>query len=379
MGCYFLDYQSKDYATQEGRILAEQRGIVGKFENMVTVIAMSLGWLGKQNEVLTAAILIIFTSVSALILAIAWTRKPTERNRAAALFALFLGTAFVVGGVSWGRAYIVGEHLWYTNRYASLSVPLLIGIYLTSIFFVPHVVARCTQAVLCMVSAIVFVGHTVDARDYPYALKFATRIRLDEESFVRAALDGVPDDQLIQNIPGWRSNIAGYISVVQMMRGARIGPYGMSATQRSRYLQFWDPCKGHVLSLADSGCDPYLSLSWNSAPEPPGRWTTGSSAGVRFSAEPEQTRCLTMCLVPFIAPGVKCQHVRVLLNDVEINILTLDQSMLYQNIAVILPGHLVRGRNQIKFLLPDAIAPKEVSENADPRVLGIFVHSLRID
>ena len=154
--------------------------------------------------------------------------------------------------------------------------------------------------------------------------------------------------------------------------GIRINEFTLSQPGQTRPFSFCDDSKCRAIT----GLDGIES-------DGSGRWTLGKNAKLEITVPKELTgRNLRMTwrINPFLArgkverQGLKIQSSgRVLFDRVLSDPVILD-------IDFRIPAELVvEGRIPLELTLPDAVAPKDVGYNADPRKLAIFLRSCKME
>jgi hypothetical protein len=206
--------------------------LLGRLENLGIILAMSLGWVGKLSwPVASVSLFAASCGVGGYLGLVAW-RHPEMGWRAAVLMTFLLAALALVGAVAWGRTFLSGDALWGANRYALFPIPLCVCIYFAGILSPWKDVACPLWALLAVV---VFLGPIVQTKRYLYALPMAREVRTQQEMFIGAAVIGEVPEQLALNF-GVRS-VPGAVSLVQMLQGARLGPFGLSEEDRRRYVR----------------------------------------------------------------------------------------------------------------------------------------------
>ncbi len=123
--------------------------------------------------------------------------------------------------------------------------------------------------------------------------------------------------------------------------------------------------------------DKYLWYGWSNAEET-FRWTEGKEATLVFAIDRNDDLVLKMRVVPFVREGLlNQQRVIVELNETPIDSLVFNRN-LEAEIAITLPGKLLRDRNVLKFKMPDARSPELLKISTDQRLLGFAVYWIEL-
>jgi hypothetical protein len=122
----------------------------------------------------------------------------------------------------------------------------------------------------------------------------------------------------------------------------------------------------------------YLWYGWSNA-EDTFRWTEGKEATLVFALERAEDLELRMKVVPFIREGVlNQQRVFVELNGSRIDEFTFKGNV-DGEVAIALPGKLLRKQNVLKFKMPDAASPELLKISTDQRLLGFAVYWIELE
>ena len=140
---------------------------------------------------------------------------------------------------------------------------------------------------------------------------------------------------------------------------------------------WWNPSDRAPLQLAEDKASSFLGPGW-SFPAKEGRWTIGTSASLRFQAQPDTSQALIVRLHPFLWGRVSRQRLWVSLNGTDLTRLAMDKPD-WQEHTIRLPAGMVKKLNEVTFHLPDATAPCAVAYNNDQRLLAVFVQSVRLE
>ncbi len=119
--------------------------------------------------------------------------------------------------------------------------------------------------------------------------------------------------------------------------------------------------------------EPFLWYGWSTL-EPGFRWSNGGQAAIRFSLSRIQNMTFDVAFQPFLAPGrVDAQHVQIKLNDQLIA--TFEANDGNEHVYhVRLPPEVLRQKNVLTFIFPDAESPAHLNLSEDSRLLGINLH-----
>jgi hypothetical protein len=373
IGLYFVDFSWCKLAPENDAVVLHG-GLRGRLVTMGTILAMCLGWLGKALWPLAPILLVLLAATAtAAVLVVSW-RRPGQRIQTSGWLAFMASTLLLVAGVGWGRSFVVGEDLWYTSRYATVSIPVLVAVYLASLVCFSPTVGAWTRGLLATTALAVYGGLVLENRAYPYALTWVKAVCQNEDTFVRAAVNGASSERLVEIVGQFTQDPRG-VPCMEMFRSARLGPFGLSERDRRLYLRDL----GLNVRLAEPAAKAYLARGWCSVGERRARWTVEPVAVIHFDIKPVVAHRLTVRWMPFVVSGlVDRQRVRVVLNGTEVQTLALDR-MEWTSHTFSLPKHLLGPANVLAFKLPDAVSPRQVGFNRDERVLGICVKSLRLD
>lgn len=132
------------------------------------------------------------------------------------------------------------------------------------------------------------------------------------------------------------------------------------------------------IDFSQAESDSYIWNGWSRS-EAECRWTEERQATLVFGLEQPQDVLLTIKFLPFLVPNkVQSQRVTILLNDQQVDEFTaVDPSPSERTIR--LPAGLLRQRNVLRFVLPDAASPASFGLSADERLLGIAVFSMKFE
>jgi hypothetical protein len=347
-----------------------QRGV-----NLGVTLAMSLGWLGRAYFVGALCAVLGLTGAAVATLLLVSMRQPEDRWRCAALAAFLAGTGLNLMALQLGRAFIAGEELWATTRYAALAVPLLITTFFTGLLLRRH--DWWFQAPVCALAGTVFVGHLLHAGEYPYDRDLIRFVGRNEERLVRGLLGGRPVRPLADQFFRYENGYTDGAKWLEMLQTAHLGPFDLSDRQKRVALGGWRPSGNDSLDLRSPASEAALGDGWALPCDSEGRWTVDRQAVVWFAAAPEQ-HDLVLRLFPFVVPGrVDCQRVKIAVNGAVVKELALSVSD-WADVVVPLPPADARPLNTLELLLPDAVSPLSVGYNVDDLPHGILVRSLRV-
>lgn len=97
--------------------------------------------------------------LSAAVLLVAWARRPGERLRVLALLASLAATTSLALGIGWGRSGM-GPLAGFQDRYTSMPIPTLCGVYLACEIFVAPAARRLVQMLLLLSATGILWGNT---------------------------------------------------------------------------------------------------------------------------------------------------------------------------------------------------------------------------
>ncbi len=127
------------------------------------------------------------------------------------------------------------------------------------------------------------------------------------------------------------------------------------------------------IEFAKTDAQKFLWYGW-SITEPDLRWTDGKAATVIFALNRIRELDLTMKLRGFLVPPIhSSQHVELRINDQPLESLELTEDESREYSVHLTPG-MLKNRNVLTFILPDAIAPSELRNDRDVRELGVAVY-----
>jgi hypothetical protein len=167
IGLYFVDFSWIIFPPQLQSIVAK-RGVLGRVETMGAIVGMSLGWLGRAFWPLASVLVLLLVGAASLAAVLfAYRSRPQERLRISGGLVFMAASLFLVGAIGWGRSFTVGESLWFTTRYATVSIPVLVSIYLVSLICFTPAVGAWMRALLGLTALAVYGGHIVGEHGYP--------------------------------------------------------------------------------------------------------------------------------------------------------------------------------------------------------------------
>jgi hypothetical protein len=366
-GLYFVGYESPRFEPQVSAAFASAT-LVDRLRTMAVILSMSLGWVGKMFRPYPAVLLLFSGVVIAVSIGFSLRRSGTHRYRGLLLLAWLASVALLIAGVGWGRVFTKGDALWSTTRYATLSIPFLVTVYLVTLVYQQRQRSTALQALLCVLALAVFSAYVIGRKGHRHPSDSVQIVGRWEEGFIRAAANGATPQELAALHPIFGDPVR----AVQMLQDAHLGPFELSEAKRRMYLVPLDE-----LELGSRQADSYLDFGW-AEPQQGGRWTLLSSASIRFPGEPGQARKVTLNLMPFLIKGhLDRQEVRLLFNRKEIDRFTLDRTGITSR-SFVVPGFLFSRFNILTLELPNAMSPAQLGVGPDPRYLGVFVHSLHI-
>ena len=188
LGLYFVQFTLPGLPPGAHRI--EGLALRERASHLTILVAMSLGWLGREQRGLACVGVAGLYLVAMGMLLARWHAHPEDRRRSTALLSLLDGVPLVLAAVTYGRSFITGEELWFTTRYAMLSIPLLVGVYLASLFSFGSRLGWLTRALLFLTALTVFTGHVTGLAKYPHDLQVMRTVRQQENVLVRELLSG---------------------------------------------------------------------------------------------------------------------------------------------------------------------------------------------
>jgi hypothetical protein len=126
------------------------------------------------------------------------------------------------------------------------------------------------------------------------------------------------------------------------------------------------PLAEALVDLTVPQADKYLVRGWSPS-EPSYRWITGQQATIIFALKEITDTALYMSLQPFLVPGRPYeQRVHLELNSQPLMTLVLREpgAKVY---SIALPSNMLRENNVLTLRLPDAVSPRSLQVNDDPR------------
>ena len=349
-----------------------------RLDNLAIIMAMGLGWLGRSYFLTCLCIMIGISLTAAAWLAFVFRTRPEDRYRASALLVFMSSIVGVLASIGYGRAFVTGEALWATTRYAVFPVALLIGGFLGSFFLGRR--GEIFQCVLGVLAGIVFLGAALEADGYPYSRQTFLAVRAHEDALIRSVLSG---KSLEQAAGEFFVHENGYslqqgAEWLAMLRERRLGLFGMSERESAQFFDWWEGDAEAPLIMRRAEADRFLGDGWSVQGNPDGRWTSDRRATIRFQVDPARPHSLSMRMLPFVAPGkLDSQRVSLALNGQLLTTLVLDRWD-WQTHVVSLPTALLQAHNTLELALPDAIAPKAIGYNGDPEPHGVLVQSIDV-
>lgn len=120
----------------------------------------------------------------------------------------------------------------------------------------------------------------------------------------------------------------------------------------------------------------YQGAGW-SYPEKGFTWTDGQEASFIIPVKtPKSDLILRVTLFPFLGQSIKQQRVGIYINGVKVDEWPVGSVGMY---TTVVPRELVENSSLgILFDLPDAISPKELNINEDPRQIAVALQSLEL-
>jgi hypothetical protein len=108
------------------------------------------------------------------------------------------------------------------------------------------------------------------------------------------------------------------------------------------------------------------------------RWTDGKEAALAFAVEDPRNKLLSIRIGAFVVKDkLTEQNVRLFLNGSRLQDLVLNEEPA-KEYTFELDGNLLRERNKLVFILPDAASPKSLGISEDQRRLGIRLESIEL-
>ncbi len=346
--------------------------------NFAIILAMSLGWLGRSQLVLSLGMVLGFSLAVGGWLVHLWRTRPEQRLQASALLAFMFGVVAVAGSVAYGRSFPTDEHLWATTRYAGISVGLLVACYLASLLLQQH--GLLAQKALCCLAFVVFVGCLPGAGKYPHGHRPQRDVGAHEESLIRNVVSG---KSFKESAAIFFVHQNGYSAQegakwLGMLQDKQLGPFGMSESERTQFFDWWDPSAQPTLDLRNRQSNRFLGEGWRAQEDREGRWTIAQRTALRFRADPSQSYSLTLRIRPFVVPGKHDrQRVSFSVNGRVVNTLELDRYEWHDH-KVSISATLLQAQNILDFDLPDTIAPKAIGYSEDPGLYGVMIESIEM-
>ena len=128
----------------------------------------------------------------------------------------------------------------------------------------------------------------------------------------------------------------------------------------------------HQIDFSVEGAERYLWFGWHRA-EKKHRWSRGQRAEVVFSLkDPQRFSGITMEMFCFHR-----QRITAVLNQKTIDSFVCEKRTPHLHESIV-PQGIFDTENTLAFVLPDAIAPNQVSESRDARILALGIRRLRL-
>jgi hypothetical protein len=173
-----------------------------------------------------------------------------------------------------------------------------------------------------------------------------------------------------------------------LFTGVGMKPWDVESCRKIRPTESLVALDGQcVFQAIGSGCGEEIDLSVDfslniktvgiSSPEPDGRWTDGSTASLSCSLAQKQPSTVIIDASAFL-PGNHSQRVVASVNGSSKSLFLFTSKNPHQVLALPIPGGN-SGLLELRFELPDALSPKSVGLNADPRTLGVKLRSIHIE
>jgi hypothetical protein len=173
--------------------------------------------------------------------------------------------------------------------------------------------------------------------------------------------------------------------------GAQIGNYRFALGALKPFRQLVHPeividyHVGEIINFSQKGSgELYTTQGWSS-PEEWGRWSVNDGAGIqmRLTDHADNRLVLELFMSAFVSKSHPCQEIGVTVNERELARKPLcigkggETPSTYK---FLIPRELLRpdGKINIRLDTPDSISPKTLRINADDRVLGVGVRSLKL-
>jgi len=220
VGLYFYEYRNQpgsSFSVPHPTLRAVVR-------TSLEVFSMGLGPMSSRFLWPYSMVMIIgMIGLGAATVMFVWYRQPSERNRAlGVLFFLgaVTGLAIGIGKVRAGDNNVTG--LGFENRYTTLMLPALYGIYLMGSAYYPISFGRFVQVGLFALLSPFFILNTTAG------MEFAAERRAKEVEFLQDLKNGKPTYYLARTYSWWLSNALNqkeFADCLRMLRQANIGPY----------------------------------------------------------------------------------------------------------------------------------------------------------
>jgi hypothetical protein len=136
-------------------------GLRAQVRTPVQVLAMSFGAAGWWLWPLSGVVAVALVAVTLVLLGRAWRKRPGERFRTAGLLWFLMAVLCLVLLVGWGRS-VQGPRAGFQSRFATLVVPLLLGMYFIWDLYEPLAVAGRGRAVLFGLACLAFPFNTYE-------------------------------------------------------------------------------------------------------------------------------------------------------------------------------------------------------------------------
>ena len=107
-------------------------------------------------------------------------------------------------------------------------------------------------------------------------------------------------------------------------------------------------------------------------------WSNGRAAKLIFATGDTAAKRLRLCFWPALSKRTALQRVTILINGRQIAALTVQRDGA-QEYAFELPAGVLKAKNVLTFLLPDAFSPRSQGEGNETRRLGIGLRWMEVD
>ncbi len=251
---YFQGYRRPPHHSPWG-------GSAASVRTALEFLSLGFGPAARELWPFSCWVVPLLLATSAAVLLAAWSRRPEQRPRALSLLAFQAAATTLALVIGWGRSGM-GDHAGFQDRYTSMPVLALCGVYLTCATFGGPALRRLVPMGLLLASASTLWGNTV------LGIRHGRETAARAAAFRRDLRAGVPGYLLVaRHTPFLHPSQDELLRSMLLLRQAGIRPYRslradvplreieVPATPSSVSLLEWD---GRVARV--TGVDPWLTF-----------------------------------------------------------------------------------------------------------------------